>query len=414
MNEKYRTHLFQLKFDITRRCNLNCKICMRGNAQNQDITQDIIDKTLAEVKDCYISAIQISGGEPFLNPDMFEYLINKIIENRIAFGSLGIYTNGTIKDDRIKKALSKITIYLKYISGRFEEYIDFHKRFAHNAYKQSDKQKVFLIISTHYHDTSSTDLDRTIDFYNSINNDGFCVVKDGSDFNSMYLTGNAYENRKELLPEYINVDNYKFTCSIYDFIKNYNYSEYSSNSICDTFLAKTLSVSTNGNVYAGVSWSYDDIDFIPMFNILDCKNNFLNMVSRWCWQRPVNSRISSLRNKHCVCQWFIENGYEIDLSKEELQLLNSMIHYTNIHEIEAKELHQKFPQLCHTEIDCITSAKMPLVLKCRGIDDDMILCYLKLCTIFPDEVTETNYNAFAREYIGNLLERHNIALSDVL
>ncbi len=406
----------QLKIDITRRCNLNCKICMRGNAQNQDITPRIIDKIIDEVKDCYISTIQISGGEPFLNPDMFEYLINKIIDNKIAFGSLGIYTNGTIRDEKIKKALSDIVDYLNGISERFSEYIEFHETLEQNEFKQNNAEKVFLIISTHYHDTNNDDTTKTMEYFKSINKDSFCVVKDdGKDFGSMYLSGNAYENYKELLPEHIEVDKYKFTCSQFDFIKNYNYSEYSFNNICDTFLAKTISISTNGNVYCGVSWSYDNIDSLSMFNILRCNNNFVDKVSDWCWYYPVNSKIGALRNKHSISKWFVENGYKIDISEDVLRLLSSITAFTDIHENEARKLHQKYKSLCHTEVDSIISAKMPLILKDRAVSDYLIYLYLKICTIFPDEVLITHdFNAFAVKYISKILDNHSIKLTDVL
>lgn len=45
-----------LCFELTRRCNMNCDFCCRGDAQNKDITKEIIDKTLEEVKDCEVGA----------------------------------------------------------------------------------------------------------------------------------------------------------------------------------------------------------------------------------------------------------------------------------------------------------------------------------------------------------------------
>lgn len=72
-------YIFALSFEITRRCNLNCRWCAKGEPQNIDITKEIIDKTLDEISDCKLHLIQITGGEPLLNPDMLVYLVEQII-----------------------------------------------------------------------------------------------------------------------------------------------------------------------------------------------------------------------------------------------------------------------------------------------------------------------------------------------
>lgn len=40
--------------EVTRRCNLNCDFCAKGEAQGMDITKETIDKTLDEVSEAYI------------------------------------------------------------------------------------------------------------------------------------------------------------------------------------------------------------------------------------------------------------------------------------------------------------------------------------------------------------------------
>ncbi len=46
--KKFYRYMECLAIEMTRRCNLNCKFCAKGKAQNVDITHEIIDKTLDE------------------------------------------------------------------------------------------------------------------------------------------------------------------------------------------------------------------------------------------------------------------------------------------------------------------------------------------------------------------------------
>ena len=83
-----------LGFEITRKCNKKCPICLRGEAQDCTITQGIIDKVFEEVEDCkYIS---ILGGESLLELDMLEYLIDKIVSSNWNIEFFNLTTNGQL------------------------------------------------------------------------------------------------------------------------------------------------------------------------------------------------------------------------------------------------------------------------------------------------------------------------------
>ena len=73
----------QIGFEMTRRCNMKCKFCCRGDAQNLDITDEIIDKALDELKNFDIGILRLHGGEPLLAPDMIQYLVDGIIKRNI-------------------------------------------------------------------------------------------------------------------------------------------------------------------------------------------------------------------------------------------------------------------------------------------------------------------------------------------
>lgn len=53
-----------LVIEVTRRCNMRCEHCLRGDAQNLDIST----ATLSEIaKHIYPGSVTFTGGEPSLN-----------------------------------------------------------------------------------------------------------------------------------------------------------------------------------------------------------------------------------------------------------------------------------------------------------------------------------------------------------
>ena len=84
--------LYSFIIEVTRRCNMGCAHCLRGDAQNMDIDVSFIDKILNETD--YISSITFSGGEPSLNISAIEYTLKRCQELNIRVGSFYIVTNG--------------------------------------------------------------------------------------------------------------------------------------------------------------------------------------------------------------------------------------------------------------------------------------------------------------------------------
>lgn len=98
----------RMMFEITRRCNLCCAHCFRGNPQNVDISEEIIDKALDQISSCF--SFDVTGGEPFLVPDKLEYLVDGIIKKKMRFTSFSLVVNGTILDDRAQRSVAAIGI----------------------------------------------------------------------------------------------------------------------------------------------------------------------------------------------------------------------------------------------------------------------------------------------------------------
>ena len=55
-----------LIIEITRRCNMACAHCLRGDAQNIDIDPSYMLKLLRDNNIDYISMVTFTGGEPTL------------------------------------------------------------------------------------------------------------------------------------------------------------------------------------------------------------------------------------------------------------------------------------------------------------------------------------------------------------
>lgn len=105
-NAPMKMKLHHLTVEITRQCNLHCAHCVRGDAQDVTITPEIIDKLLDQI-DAVVS-LDLTGGEPFLHPEMVEYLFDGIIKRDISILTVGTVTNGTVCDKRCADAFSKM------------------------------------------------------------------------------------------------------------------------------------------------------------------------------------------------------------------------------------------------------------------------------------------------------------------
>lgn len=81
-----------LVLELTRNCNMYCNHCLRGDTENLNMSEVIIDKLLENTH--LIEEITFSGGEPTLNLSLLKYIIEKIIEKDIPVYSFFVATNG--------------------------------------------------------------------------------------------------------------------------------------------------------------------------------------------------------------------------------------------------------------------------------------------------------------------------------
>lgn len=95
----------QLVIALTHRCNQQCAHCLRGCAENIDISKDLIRSVLDQFSQ--ITSLTLTGGEPSLVPNLIAYTIQYIIDNNIDLGSFYVVTNGKQYSLKMVRALRK-------------------------------------------------------------------------------------------------------------------------------------------------------------------------------------------------------------------------------------------------------------------------------------------------------------------
>lgn len=93
-----------LYVELTRKCNLRCAHCLCGEPQDVTITPEIIDSLLSQTSS--IVHLTIGGGEPLLELNMFEYLLNALERYNVPVLALGFVHNGTICDERVMQIIN--------------------------------------------------------------------------------------------------------------------------------------------------------------------------------------------------------------------------------------------------------------------------------------------------------------------
>lgn len=102
--------IINLNLMITRNCNLACAHCMRGEAANEDITDEVLEKVFKP--NMIIHLLQLNGGEVFSRPQLLTKIIDTIIRKRVILECVNIPTNGTLYTEKIEKELDRLNSYL--------------------------------------------------------------------------------------------------------------------------------------------------------------------------------------------------------------------------------------------------------------------------------------------------------------
>lgn len=224
----------ELIFEITRKCNMSCPHCMRGDAENKSITKEVIDKALDQVG--MILNLVLTGGEPFLEPEMIDYLFTGIIKRKIPLLKVLCMTNGKILNKEIAHSFNKIGNYI-----------------YQNCPDQSNKKAVRTLVqitisNDKYHD--KVDFTEITTFYRKYLNDHCIILKEKAKANErVWNMGKA-----EGLPE-----KKKYAVTPYRVELNEEYE----------LISTSIQIGHDGKVLIGEDSSYQQQDTYNYGNIFD-------------------------------------------------------------------------------------------------------------------------------------------------
>lgn len=394
-----------LSIELTRRCNLNCAICGRGLAQNIDITKKIIDKTLDEMEGVYIDILRINGGEPFLAPEMMEYLISRIVSRHIYINEVAIFTNGKCTHKSLIKSFKTLTKYLNETESEMKHIIRWYNNKTIEVYSSSAPAKFYIIISEYEHDSSAKEKDDFIRFYSQIDDADFRIIKQSTDVDntgSLTLEGNALKNFRQFIGNQVSLKNIRMLNNDYAFVDKCvdDFDLKSPIKMNGLNIKKTLTVSANGNVFPGCIMSYNRVDNVPMFNIMDCDGDFFDKTVSFCWQHPINYKTRNLRNKFLAIEFCLKHNITVEyMSQEDYALIKLLDVFASRQEEIAVDMHSLLPTLWFDEIDGITTAMLVLTMFDKDVPIDVIREYLKKCSEFGSEIIKNISPAWCRGFI---------------
>jgi len=101
--------IYNLIIEATRRCNIQCKHCLRGRAQNKNIKIKYVDSLFSKID--HISVLTISGGEPSIAIDSINKIIDSATENNVEIGNFYVATNGKRITFPFVKAIERLYNY---------------------------------------------------------------------------------------------------------------------------------------------------------------------------------------------------------------------------------------------------------------------------------------------------------------
>lgn len=98
-----RINVFNLIIETTRRCNMTCELCLRGNAQGKDMLRSHVLEVLKHID--HIGQVTFTGGEPCLNLDIIRYFYTVAKRMDKTPDSFYVATNGTTNQPELAHIL---------------------------------------------------------------------------------------------------------------------------------------------------------------------------------------------------------------------------------------------------------------------------------------------------------------------
>ena len=176
-------------FAINNTCNCKCEMCSIWKDKNKKMVKlEDAKKALIKLRKNNFGFLQITGGEPLLNPDVFDIIV---CAKKLGF-SVFLVTNGTLINEDIASKLSgvgvdNVSISFHHHDREVFEKISNHKKIldkVQNAIKCLNKEKISVETMFTLSQFNKNDIEKTVSFINNLGaRVSFCiptVVKDTS------------------------------------------------------------------------------------------------------------------------------------------------------------------------------------------------------------------------------------------
>lgn len=149
MSTNKKLYIENLILEVTRKCNMSCAHCMRGNAEELDLSFSTIQPLLDRLDG--IGTITFTGGEPTLHIPVMKETLNYCQEKEIPIYNFYIVTNG-------KQISDEFLLFLLHLYQYCYEHNDEVNEFSGLALSKDDfhepipsKNQALLSAFTFYH-----------------------------------------------------------------------------------------------------------------------------------------------------------------------------------------------------------------------------------------------------------------------
>ena len=213
-----------LAIEVTRRCNMKCNHCLRGDAQNLDISTAVLSEI---AKHIYPGSVTFTGGEPSLNVPAIKRYFELAERCGTMPNDFYVATNGAASKEQMRDlALTLLEAYSKMAEPDMCA-VDVSVDMFHEAFRDNDNAKIL----------------RGLSFLGRGKKHS---VKD-DDLSWLLNTGRANENGIGVrAPEVLRTD-------MDELVTHYSTEN-------DSISFDTLYIAANSNVVDGCDSSYEDID----------------------------------------------------------------------------------------------------------------------------------------------------------
>ena len=345
-HEDTKFHFAYIAFELTRKCNLKCAHCLRGEWQNLTMTKEVIDKML-EVSSG-IHNIFFTGGEPFLAPDLIEHIVDRVIALDFDAKYISVITNGTI--------LNSLGIRSVQAMNRFAEW----------SYKKNGiEQAASITISNDiYHGTTPQE---AVDFYSAYVDEKYTKVKIQERNDTIGNAGRAKKNHVATNDMPV----------VYAYPRRIRITE-------DNVVPCMLHLSPKGDLTVAEFKTWEEKDANPIGNIME--ESLVRMFERNQWSELPCNEVKRLG------RYFISTTENKDYQEVNAYMISC---YETIRTVRYR-LHLRFPYLDYTDIYWMSTLYM---------EQETKMNWLKVTTYDYDEKVK---DKITPEFIQETLSNYEI------